>query len=283
MKNILLKIFNLFFNKKEEYNDFNLDIPDEKDFLYEELFWWVEAELVKPFPKDKLIIQNQWISQDTQMACGCFWLTHISNAQNIIEYDNFWKEYNQLQARDLWLDYLKINPKARYEWSTLQNWLKRFKDSGLIIWYTKINSIEEAKKAIDLWQYIYSWALKWDWNHVKTTWVFKSTTWKTYWHLFTAWVWYNDQGFIAINSYWPKNWYFTIPYSEWNNLYSKYAIIDNENKELFKIYTDLVNQIKTMDLQWYSELYHSYKNKLWDQHQLVKFIQSIWKKRWLNK
>lgn len=282
MKDFLIKLFSLF-KTKQEYIDNNLDIPDTNDYIFEDLFWATETPDLKSFPKEELMVQNQKLFSDTQMACWCFWLTHISNAQNILEFWKIWKSYNQVVARDLWLEYIKENPKARYEWSTLQTWLNRFKNMWLIIWYTKINSIEDAKKAIDLWQYIYSWALNWDWNSVKNTWIYKTSKTKTYGHLFTAWVWYNDVWFIAINSYWPKNWYFIIPYEEWNNLYSKYAIVDNENEEVIKTYKDLVKQISSMDLQGYTDLYFSYRNKLWDQHNLTKFIQSIWKKKWLNK
>jgi len=62
---------------------------DFNDFIKELVRWdWFER------PYNELTVQNQWQTS----ACSRFWLTHLSNWQNIVEYLRQWETYKQRDA-----------------------------------------------------------------------------------------------------------------------------------------------------------------------------------------
>ena len=66
---------------------------DFNDFIKELVRWdWYER------PYNELTVQNQWQT----WACSRFWLTHLSNWQNIVEYLKEWEIYKQRDAMEIW-------------------------------------------------------------------------------------------------------------------------------------------------------------------------------------
>jgi len=216
-------------DKKKEIignvSDGGSDEPDDRDYLYEEVFWSVETVKKVQFPKSILKIQDQSAKKDTGMACSRFWGIHIHNAQQIIEH---WPTFKQIEARGVWLMYLKINSKAEQEGATLQSVLKQLKDLGYIAGFAKCITDEQRKQAIDRGQRILSWSLYGDWWYVRDHKIYRDRTdGVKAWHIYSI-IWYDDTGWEAINSFWPSNGYFKIPYEFTGSLFSTYALIDKD-------------------------------------------------------
>lgn len=216
-------------------SDGGRDEPDERDYVYEEVFGAAEVVDKVKFPKEVLIVQDQSKDSKTRMACTRFWLTHIHNAQQIIEH---WPSYTQLLAKTVWEEYLKENPRAEKEGATLQSALNQFKRMWLIEGYAKCITDEARKQAIDRWQPLFTGSLYGDWLYVRDKKEYRDRTdGREVGHMFGIF-WYNDIGWIALNSFWPNNWYFTIPYAYTSSLYSTYAIIDKDEKGELQAHKD---------------------------------------------
>jgi hypothetical protein len=180
------------------------------------------------------------------MWCSRYGITHISNIQNINEFKKHKIAYRQIDPKVKWLDYLKVNPQAQWEWATLQSVLKQFKDDWLIEWWTKVRGKEELKKAIDNRRYILTGSMDWDWKSVKETWFYKQRKdKKNVWHIFCIVDYVDDdehktKGFACINSKWPKgtpkNGFFIIPFELVDTLYTRYAISDRNDEEVIRNY-----------------------------------------------
>lgn len=262
------------------HKDMNIDIPDEKDIPYEVLFWdseWndnkIDLELVDKY----LTIFDQSKDIKTRMACWCYGIHHISNLLNLYEYNKQWEDYNQIDPIDPWLEYLKENPQAQYEWSSLQTWLKKLLSNWLISWYTKLSTIEEAKNALDSGKWIYTWSMNWDWNKVKTVHIYWTKS-KSYWHLFCIYS-YIDSWFLAINNNGKDNGIFIIPYEYWDTLYTRYAISDKKDLwefTFFNKYKDIVNKL---DLNWYYKLYKDVSWKYGTFSKQTRILRFLWQTR----
>lgn len=263
--------------------DRNLDSPRENEKEYEVLFWSVNQPTKiynLNYIQNNLVIFNQSEDIKTRMACWCYWMTHLSNAENLCEYKSYWKKYNQLNPKDYWLEFIKDNPESEYVWSYLQDWLDWFEEKWLITWSARLDTIEQAKDAIDNCRLIYTGSLNWDWDMVKNSWIYSIKN-KSYWHLFCI-IWYTVVWFIAVNSWWPDNWYFIIPYEYWDTLYSKYAISDKRDEEAYNRYNRLYNTIFNFrSVLEYYEFYTEVINKYWIDSQESLITKSIAKKRFL--
>ena len=250
MKKILKHLYYKYINPVNK----NIDIPDERDYKYEILFWNKESKSFYDFRiiASQLEIYNQSIKSFMRMSCGSCGITHLSNAMNICEYYSYWRKYNQLSPETWWLEYLKINPEAEFVWSTLQQWLKWALKEKLISGYSKVVDIELAKNAIDNNRLIYTGSLNWDWNKVEQ----ENIYWikdKSYWHLFCI-VWYNKDWFIWVNSWWPENWYFIIPYNLWDTLYTRYVTSDQRDELVYQEYKKTL-LLKNKLMWFYKEIF----------------------------
>ena len=213
-----------------------LDTPDSRDYSaedYQEVAMGIEW---KKRPEDKVEVQNQ----GKEWACTRFWLTHVNNGQNIIEYEANWSEYTQIKAIDVWNRSNKV--------LSLQSALAQFKTEWLIEGWVRIDrypsdkakAIIQMKQAIDMWNFVYTWSESWDWSKTwKKPYIYQlRTDWKIVGHAWSI-VEYDDttQMFKAINSRWPTRWdkgYFYVPYEMIDKLFSKYCIIDKDNSDIFK-------------------------------------------------
>lgn len=197
------------------------DNPSPLDFKFSELIWSLTEQEKKIFPIELLQIFNQWTDPDTIYSCTRQGLWNITNWNNILGQNSqdilLWKKE--------WMKAIEANPSIKNSWDYLQNALKQFQNDKLIAWYTVINTIEEAKQAIDRGNYIYTGSNNWNWNSVRDNNLYKIKQ-NSFGHAFVFWIWYNDTWFIWINSYGQENGQFTIPYELFNTTFTKYAIQD---------------------------------------------------------
>lgn len=206
-----------------------IDIPDERDYPYEMLVGG-EYKNVE-FPRDILIVQNQWAQPLTKMACSRYGMAHIANGQNILL--DKWQPYQWI---DLWKSYLEINPQAETSGATLQSALKQAKDTKIISWYAVVKTIDEAKQAIDRGHFIYTGSSNGDWVSVRDKKIYAlRTDSRIVWHVWVI-IGYDDTGFIAINSYGQNNGYFSLPYNLFDTTFTKYAIIPTQEIDTILLY-----------------------------------------------
>jgi hypothetical protein len=97
------------------------------------------------------------------------------------------------------------------------------------------NTKQWTKNALDNWFLIYTGTNKCNWKATSKSWVFvkKLNAW---WHCFFI-VGYDDNWFIAVNSFWNDwwdNWYFNIPFDNYNDLFSKNVIMDQDDTWIIK-------------------------------------------------
>ena len=246
--------------------------------------WWSESPVKYDLAtiKNNLTIFNQWSQTLTTMACWCYGSTHCINAMNIIESNWLWVNYEQKNPLVYWNEFIKSTPSAQYSWSSIQDWIAFMKSKWIISWSVRCYTIEEAKSAIDNNRLIYTGSNNWDWNYVKLHWVYATKT-SSYWHLFCL-VWYNDQWFIWINSYWDSNWYFILPYSYWNTLYSRNALCDSTNTEAFNTYYRIVEEIKALDYKtWLFPYYEKAKETYWVDSKMFEIIKKLLRRRFIIK
>lgn len=204
-----------------------IDIPDERDYSYEELLWsWILGDKIE-FPKDKLKVYNQSIERIMRMSCTRVGLWHIINAQNLIQN---WTA--TLDYKEFWERHLEIEPSAESNWASLQGALDQAVKEWLIGWYFKCTTISWMHDALDRWYFIYTWSANWDWSFVRSNNEYRTRTDdKFVWHAFCL-----SGKEELLNSYWEKDWYSKIDKSFYNSLYTKYAILPVEEYNLVDNY-----------------------------------------------
>lgn len=212
-----------------ELETIELDTPDPRDYMYEDLFGSsYNTETVEFLP---INIQNQSDSKNTRMACSRYGICHAINAQN--EYVK-WKDgmrYYVLPAKFYWEEYLKVNPKAEQEGATLQSALDQMKKLWYITGYTKVVDIDQMKNALNNIRPLFTGSKKCNWNSVRDDKIY--AFWEGYAHIFCI-VGYDHSGWIAINSYGSENGRFIIPYEFTDSLFSVYAISDSRDEEILR-------------------------------------------------
>lgn len=218
---------------EENNHIINLDQPLETDYKYQEVFWSVVREK-KNIPVPVITIQNQWAQPVTRMACGEFWLVHIINAQDKLQSKFQWlgkwlNYFTEINAKKEWEEFIKIYPNAEYEGSTLQQNLEFQRKKWNITGYAKVVTKEEIMNAIDSQNYIYTGSTSWDWVSVRDYHIYKlRTDGKKQGHI-TPYPKYDVNWVWGINSYWPNNWLFFVPWDIFlNHYFTKYAVIDSK-------------------------------------------------------
>ena len=211
------------------------DLPRQTDYQFSELFWAWEETILK-FPLDKIHIQNQWLESALKMSCTRQALAHITNGNNLL-YQN---SQDDNLARRLWIAFCALVPTANISWATLQSSLDQFLGEKLIAWYSRVNTIEEWKAALDSGRFIFTGSNTWDWLSVRDnkTYAIRGDN-RLIWHAFCI-VGYDDTWFQAINSYGVNNGVFTIPFELFETLFSRYAISDFEDTDAILLFKSLL-------------------------------------------
>ena len=212
-----------------------IDVPSSNDYDAWEFQEMAMGTDVIKFPQDKVIVWDQW----NVWACTRFWLTHLNNGQNVLEYERNWQEYKQLNPMD---ERNKSNKVL-----SLQDALTQFKTEWLIEGYVRIDrfpkdkptAILQMKQAIDMGHFVYTGSDNWNWQATwKKPYIYTlRTDGKIVGHAWSI-IAYDDekQLFKVINSWWPTwgdKWYFYLPYELIDKIFSKYCIIDKDNSWVF--------------------------------------------------
>lgn len=180
-------------------------------------------------------IRDQWLQALTRMACTRYGLWHVHIAQGVTDFD----------CLGFWTRYLKVDPQAQQVGATLQSALAQGKEEWVVTGYARVHTIAGAKVAIAAGRYIYTGSLDWDRQHVKNNKEYRRRTdGRGVGHIFCI-IWYNQDWFRCVNSYWEDDWVFFMSSEHFDTLYSRYAIMtdpqlahdvrvakDNASKEL---------------------------------------------------
>lgn len=203
------------------------DNPSEYDILWEDYAEWLSKWKIAD--KYKIKVRNQNANKDTLKACSAYWLTWIFNGYQMREYDENWIEFEQEDPRREWLAF-QAERGYPNKWASLQEMMSFFKKRGLIDGYVKCNTVEECRNAINNGFLIYTWSNKCNWSKAgKAKQFVYDPNWAAHCYFIES---FNDSGFIAVNSFGEKrgdNGRFIIPFDEYGNIYSTYAIIDHDD------------------------------------------------------
>ena len=231
-----------------EETSHSYDRPEFTDYDYAEVASyderWSSISNALDLVRKHLIIFNQWAITQTRNWCWHYSKQHGINAMNILEDLERWKN-NQINPRDFWIKWQDERmPQSRWIGTSIQQNLNTFKDKWWIGWWARCNSIQDTKHALDMWRMISTWSRDGNRPEIRKTGIYSTKkSWWIQWHLFLI-GWYDDekQIFLAPNSYWPnrwpKEWRFEIPYSEYDNLYSKNAMFDVKSIDAINTYKE---------------------------------------------
>lgn len=216
-----------------------IDEASSLDYSYDEMVEVSSSDQnvvksVKYIPKT---IFNQGAVSDTSNGCTRFWLTHISNAQNEFLMDEVpWIMIPEIDPLPVWVRAYTKKPAIKKRGDSLQNALNQFKDEWLITGFAKLTSEESMKHSLDNCRLIYTGSFNGNWELVRKNKVYSiRTDGKIVGHAFCI-VGYDNEWWIAINSYGKDNGVFHIPYSLTNTLFTRYSILDNRDEEIITNY-----------------------------------------------
>ena len=207
---------------------FARDLPDERDYNYDEIFG-AEQKLPWKHIIDDEDYQDQSLEEITKYMCVFYSSSHGSNIQNYIELSDDYIEGKELGliALDKWL----LDPKA---WAYIQSWPKLLRDLGYIDGWAKVNTIVEIKHSIYNDRPRVVWSNKIDWG-TASVYPFIAKEGNSYGHAFTI-IGYDDNKELLIckNSYGTEkfdNGLFYIDYFDYQSILfpSKYSLIDSED------------------------------------------------------
>jgi len=220
--------------------DYCIDIPDERDYLYD--FLWESKEL----PSKVMLLAKE--IQDQKKDGWTYWCVYYgwSSWANITN-EYAWNSIEDITWNDLCkkaVDLLYLDPD---KWSSLQNWRKLLKDDKYIEWYYKVVWLEVMKQSLSNRQIIYTWS-----NQIARKKMLDDNIvvkWESYWHCFII-VGYDDDKwyFICQNSYWNEKydkWYFYLKYEDISLLFTCYAFEVKQEKILSykeKIMSNIKNE-----------------------------------------
>ena len=210
------------------------DEPTEIDYRYSEVMKlgsWETKE--QKFPKQVIIIQDQSRQHITRMACTRYALFHIINWQRI---NAVGRNIQQLEAIIAWREYLKTNPNAEEIGTSLQSALNQEKRNGNIGWYALAINHDDIKTAINNWHYIYTGYNR---GRVRNN-KYEFLNRFVWWHAVCI-IGYDEEEkkYIGINSYWSRNWFFTVDYDLIETFFTRVVIFPTN-------YTNLINKYKKM-------------------------------------
>ena len=160
------------------------DIPDDRDYRYE-LVFWVQGNYPKKYLMDKWIYQNQWLEKITKYMCVFYSTAHGNNEQNIIE----WSE-TRIDWKVFWLlaeEKKLLNTKSG---TLLKNWPAFAKTLKYTSWYSLVLELNEIKDSLVNNRPIVVWTNKANWSKTKKIpFILQKGT--SYGHAFVI-IWFDD-------------------------------------------------------------------------------------------
>lgn len=220
-----------------------IDLPSERDFLYEEVQFGADTIVPVKFPYEKLVIQNQAADPVMLMSCTRQWICHINNAQNILEAERMNRQPLVINVKELWLERITERPSVQSLGDSLQSAMDQMLAKWFIAGYAKVLTVEAMISAIERGDWIYTGSKDGDWKAVRDRKVY--ATWWDNGHAFCVVDVKKDKKmFVWINSYGANNGYFEIPFDLVGSLYSKYAISDARDEMAVRAYLELKKKMR---------------------------------------
>ena len=204
------------------------DVPTPFDYQWEDMFG--SETLPSEVMYYKSETYNQWLENNpsTKYACTRYGTTHAVNENNVVEGSNIITDPIQE-----WIVAIEKYGAKVNSWDSLRSAVDQARDRKLIAWYAVCKNKEQIMQSLAKWYCLYTWTLKADRNTTKRTGIFSQ--WNSYWHAFAI-VWYDKDGIIARNSYWPTRsdykgykWHFLIKWEDITALFTIYSMIDNQD------------------------------------------------------
>lgn len=203
------------------------DIPDERDYRYE-LIFWLQKKYPSKYIMDKWEYQNQWLEEITKYMCVFYSTAHGNNEQNIIEGSKV-----RIKWKDFWLIASQRNLLDLKRWAKIKSWPDLAKDLKYIKGYSLVQELEEIKDSLVNNKPIVVGTNKGKWIAARKS-PYILELGESYGHGFVI-IGYDDnyEGWCLIykNSYW-ENWWdegkFYIRYTDFKDIlyYSKYSLLD---------------------------------------------------------
>lgn len=208
------------------------DSFDKRNYNFEDYAKeFAEWEKINSRPYKDIILRDQ----KQTPRCTRYALAHITNWQNIREYEANWLKYEQLNPDSLWDKW----DKRRF----LMNALDDFKKFWIIEWYLEIkkdaNMIKNVDKALSMWCYIYTGSDNWLWGNYRSPYVYQTRNdWKIVWHAFPIvdkkdWYYTWPQSFGT--DFWDK-WYLNYKPEQLSWMFTLRVIVDKDETGKFKMF-----------------------------------------------
>lgn len=232
-----------------------LDIPSPRDYKHDEVFGAVVSLPEKVF-YNKTTVYNQFQQNtpDTTYACTVYGGIHAINEGNALEgdkYDVLIPENNPIPN---WMTALTRGAVINKGWS-MQWALKMFKDLWLIKGYTRCFTLESVKTALAQGQLIYTGSNKIDWQRTAQNWnvVVRGDS---YGHIFCSNGMDEEKRQLTLrdssgDGRWDKG-HFYIKYSDFDILYSCYAIVDGNSVDTILAYQSAKRQALAKEKGWWN-------------------------------
>lgn len=232
-----------------------LDVPSKHDYKYEEVFW-----AVKSFPTEvfynKTTVYNQFQQNtpDTTYACTVYGWIHSINETNALEGEEHSILIPELNPLPNWVTALTRGAVLNKGW-TMQDALKMFKDLWYIKGYTRCIWLESVKSALANWQLVYTGSNQIDWGRTAQNGniVVRGAS---YWHIFCT-NGFNDETRLVTcrDSSGEHKWdngHFYVKYSDFDILYSCYAIVDANSVDSIQAYQSAKRQALAKEKGWWN-------------------------------
>ncbi len=210
-----------------------IDVPDDRDYLFEEVFGSEQKELdYVNWNNTKIYNQTEKNTPSTLYACTCYSATHCVNEGNFLEIG----VEDNIDPVRIWKIALERGAKIDSGWS-LQGSQKIMRDLGYTSGHTRCNNLSDVKSALARRQLIQTGSKSIDWKKTREN-ANIAVRGESYGHAFIV-QWHDNKKkhLICRNSEWEEkydNGLFYVKYDDFDILYSCYAYVDSDSKEIIE-------------------------------------------------
>lgn len=134
------------------------DEPRDTDYIREDVYFWTTSILIKDIVDHRKIwtVFNQFINDDTKMACWSYWVIHADNVNELL---NWWNEVNPRWHR---LEFVRVYKTIKYDpivkGSRLQDQMDFATDAKVIWGYYRVFTKEEIMEWMSKGLMWYTWS-----------------------------------------------------------------------------------------------------------------------------
>lgn len=143
------------------------DAPKETDYIRDDVYFGTTTPVIRDIVDHRKIwtVYNQFINDDTKMACGSYGVIHADNVNELLW---GWKEVNPRWHR---LEFVRVHKTAKYDpivkGSSLQNQMDFAVATGVIWGYYRVYTKEELTEWLSKGFMWYTGSKNIDWEATK--------------------------------------------------------------------------------------------------------------------